>query len=93
MASRTTGGLAGGMAYGGHIHHENYGFIGSNRLAPASTINHSLDLHLGNLSSMAHGGHTPVIALGSCIPKFTYQRGQYPRSSQAMSKFPVQETK
>ena len=72
MAPRTASRLASGMAHGSHIHHENYGFIGSNRLAPASTINHSLDLHLGNLSSMARGGHTPKTTLGGYIPEFIY---------------------
>jgi hypothetical protein len=78
MAPRTTGGLIGGMAHGGHIHCENYGLIGANGLAPASAISHSPDLHLGNLSSVAHGGYTPRTALGSYIPKFTYLEGPVP---------------
>ena len=72
MAPRTAGGLAGGIARGGHIHRENYGFIGANGPAPVSTISHSLDLHLGNLSSMARGGHTPKTTLGGYIPEFIY---------------------
>ena len=59
MAPRTVGGLAGGMAHGSHIHRENYGFIGTKGPAPASAISHSPDLHLGNLSTVAYGGHLP----------------------------------
>ena len=72
MAPRTTGELTGGMAHGGHIHHENYGFIGTNGPAPASTIGHSPDLHLGNLSSMVHNGHTPRTTLRGSILESTY---------------------
>jgi hypothetical protein len=46
MASHTVGRFIGGMAHGGHIHHENYGFISANGLAPAPAISHSPDLHL-----------------------------------------------
>ena len=75
MAPRTTGGLASGMAHGGHIHRENYGFISAKGPAPVTAINHNLDLHLGNLSSMAHGGHTPEIAPGGCLQEFTDPEG------------------
>jgi hypothetical protein len=78
MAPRTTGGLEGGMARGGHIHRKNYEFIDANGLAPASTISHSLDLHHGNLNSMAHYEHTPRTALGGYILKFTYPEGPVP---------------
>jgi hypothetical protein len=78
MAPRTIGGLTGGMAHGGYMHHENYEFIGANGPAPASAISHSLDHHLGNLSSVAHGGHTPEIALRGCIPEFTNPKGPLP---------------
>jgi hypothetical protein len=67
MGPRTASGLAGGMACSGHIHHENYEFIGANGPAPVSTISHSPDLHLANLSSMAYGGHTPGTTLGGYI--------------------------
>ena len=33
--------LAGGMAHGGHIHHENYEFIGIKGLVPASAYSHT----------------------------------------------------
>jgi hypothetical protein len=78
MVPCTAGGLVGGMAHGGHIHCENYGLIDTNGLAPASTISHSLDLHLGNLSSVAHDEYTPRTTLGSCIPEFTYPEGPIP---------------
>ena len=78
MASRTASGLAGGMARGDHIHHENYGVIGANGSAPAFITSHSLDLHLGNLSSMACGGHTLRTALRGCIPEFTDPEGLVP---------------
>jgi hypothetical protein len=52
MAPHTAGELASGMACGSHIHHENYGFIGAKGLAPVFVISHSLDLYLGNLSSV-----------------------------------------
>jgi hypothetical protein len=55
------------MACGGHIHREKNEFIGANGPAPASTIRHSPDLHLGNLSSTAYGGHTLGTALGGYI--------------------------
>ena len=89
MAPRTTGGLAGGMAHGGHIHRENYGFIDANELALAFAIIHNPDLHLGNLGPATYGGHTLGTALKACILEFTYPGGQYPRSSQAMAKFLV----
>ena len=78
MAPRTVGGLAGGMAHGSHIHRENYGFIGTKGPAPASASGHSMDLHLGNLSSVAHGGHTPRTTLEGCIPEFIYPEGPVP---------------
>jgi hypothetical protein len=78
MVPRITSGLAGGMAHNGHIHSENYRFIGANGLALASTISHNLDLHLGNLGHMAHGGHTPRTALGGCILEYIYLEGSVP---------------
>jgi hypothetical protein len=33
------------MAHDGHIHHENYSFIGTNELAPTSAIARDLDLY------------------------------------------------
>ena len=56
MAPLTTGGLAGGMAHGSHIHHETYGFIGANRPTPTSAFSRSLDFHLRNLGAMVHSG-------------------------------------
>jgi hypothetical protein len=78
MAPCTTGRLASGMARGGHIHHENYGFIGADGLASMPAISHSLDLHVGNMRSVAHGGHTPETAHGGCILEFIYLKGQEP---------------
>jgi hypothetical protein len=78
MAPCTVGGFAGGMARGGHIHHENHGFISTNGLAPVSAISHSLDLPLGNLSSVARGAHAPGTGLGGCIPEYTYPEGPVP---------------
>jgi hypothetical protein len=78
MASRATGGLAGGMTYDSHIHRENYGFIGANVPAPVSTFRRSLGLHLGNLGPMAHGEHTPRTVHGGHIPKYTYPEGLVP---------------
>jgi hypothetical protein len=75
MAPHTVGGLVGGMAHDGHIHHENYGFISANGPAPMSAFSHSSDLHLGNLDAMAHGGHTPRTAHMGYFPKFTYLEG------------------
>ena len=75
MAPRTTGGLAGGMAHGGHIHHENYGFIDAKGLAPASAFSRSPDFHHGNLGLMAYGGHTPETTHGGHIPEYTYLEG------------------
>jgi hypothetical protein len=78
MTSRTTGRLAGGMARGDHIHCENFGFIGANGPAPASAISHSPDLHLGDMSFMACGGHTAGTTLGGCILEHTYPEGPVP---------------
>jgi hypothetical protein len=78
MAPRIAGGLTGGMARGGHIHRENYGFIGANKPTPTSAISHSPDLHPGNLSSVACGRQTPETTLGGCIPEFTYLEGPVP---------------
>ena len=78
MAPLTTGGLAGGMAHGSHIHHETYGFIGANRPTPTSAFSRSLDFHLRNLGPTTYGGHTLGTAHGGCIPEFTYVGGLIP---------------
>ena len=59
MAPHTTGGLTSGMARGGDIHHENYGFIGAKGPTLMSTFSRSPDFNLGNLDTVAHDGHTP----------------------------------
>ena len=78
MASHTIGGLAGGMARGGHIHRENYGFIGSKGSVPTSAFSRSPNFHLGNLGPTAHDGHTPGIAHRGCIMEFTYPEAPVP---------------
>ena len=75
MAPRTAGGLAGGMARSGHVHRENYGFIGAKGPAPMSTFIYSPDFHLGNLGPMAHGGHTSGTTHRGRIPEYTYPEG------------------
>jgi hypothetical protein len=66
------------MAHDGHIHRENYGFIGANGLALAPAESHSLDFHLRNLGSMARGIHTLETTLKGCILEFTYLEGPVP---------------
>jgi hypothetical protein len=78
MAPHTAGGLASGMARSGHIHCENYGFIGTNRPVPAPAFSHSLDLYLENLGPVAHGRHTLRTALGGCILEYAYPEGPIP---------------
>ena len=56
MTPRTVGGLAGGMAHGGHIHHEDYEFAGIEGPAPAPTFSHGLDLRSRNLDPVVHYG-------------------------------------
>jgi hypothetical protein len=45
MPPHTVGGLAGGMAHGGHIHRENYGFISIDEPVPTSAFSHNPDLY------------------------------------------------
>ena len=52
MAHCTISELAHGMAHGGHIHNENYKFIGIEGLEPTTTFSRSLDLHPRDLGSM-----------------------------------------
>ena len=78
MAPRTAGGLARGMAHGGHIRHENYEFIGVKGPPPASIFSHGPDLHSGDLDSMVHGGHTLRTALGGYILECTHVRVPLP---------------
>ena len=75
MAPSTIGGLAGGMAHGGHIHRENYEFIGVRGPAPASTYSHGPNLRHGDLGPMAHSEHTLRTAFYGSIPEFTYIGG------------------
>jgi hypothetical protein len=78
MAPRTVGGLAHRMAHGGHIHHENYKFIGAEGSAPASAFSHGRDLRPRDLDPAFHGRHTLRIALSGSIPEFTYIGGPVP---------------
>jgi hypothetical protein len=75
MAPHTISGLAGRMAHGGHIRHENYKFYGVGGPAPASAFSHDLDLSSRDLDPAAYGGHTLEIALSGSIPEFTYVGG------------------
>ena len=76
MAHRTNGGLAHGMAHGGHIRHENYEFIDIGGLAPTFAISHGLDLHIRDLDPVVYGGHSLRTALRGRILEFTYIGGQ-----------------
>ena len=78
MTPRTVGGLAGGMAHGGHIHHENYEFTNVKGPAPTFAYSRGSDLHPRNLDPIAHGGHTLGTPLRGCIPEFTYPEGPVP---------------
>ena len=78
MAPYTTGGLAGGMALGGHIRRENYEFIGVKGPLPTSAFSCGLDLCPRGLDPVIHGEHTFRTLLGGCIPEFTYLEGQEP---------------
>ena len=78
MAPRIAGGLASGMAHGGHIHYENYGFIDAKGPAPMFAISNNPDLHLRNLGPTAYGGHTLGTAHGGCILECTHVRGPMP---------------
>ena len=60
------------MACGGHIRHENYGFIGIEGPAPASAFGHGLDLHSRGLDPVAYGRHSLRTTLSGYISKFTY---------------------
>ena len=78
IAPRTAGGLAGGMALGGHIRRENYEFIGVKGPAPASALGRGPDFHPSDLDPVVHGGHTLRTALGGCIPEFACPEGLVP---------------
>ena len=78
MAPHTIGGLAHGMAHGGHIRHKNYEFTSIKGLAPVFALSHGPYLHLGDLDSMVHGGHTLRITLRGCILEFTCIGGLAP---------------
>ena len=86
MAPHTIGGLAHGMAHGGHIRHKNYEFTGVRGPAPASAFNRVLDLRSEDLDPMVYGGHTLGTALSSSIPEFTYIGGPVSSLAPAMAK-------
>ena len=77
-APRTTGGLAGGMACGGHIHRENYGFIGANGPAPMIARGYDPNIYHRDLGHVAHSGHTLGTTSGGSILEFTYLEGPVP---------------
>ena len=78
MASRTVGGLIGGVAHGGYIHRENYEFTSVEEPAPMSAFRHALDLRFGDLDPMVYGGRTLGTTLSGSIPKSTYIGGTVP---------------
>ena len=79
MAPRTTGGLVGGMAHGGHIRHENYEFTSIKGSALVSTNGHGPNLYNRDLGPVACGGHTLRTTPDGSILEFTYVGGgQYP---------------
>ena len=78
MAPRTIGGLAGGMAHGGHIRCENYEFAGIGGPAPTSAYSRCRSLRHGDLGLMAHGGYTLRTTPGGSISEFTYIVGPVP---------------
>ena len=86
MAPRTVGGLIGGMAHGGHIHHENYEFTSVRGPVPAFTFSYVLDLRFEDLDPTVYVGHTLRTTLNGSILEFTYIGGRYPPSSLAMAK-------
>jgi hypothetical protein len=86
MASRTVGGLAGGMAHGGHIHRENYEFTGVRGPAPPSTFSHNPDLRYRDLDPAIYGERTLRTALSGSILEYTYIGGLYPHSSPTMAR-------
>ena len=86
MAPHIVGGLACGMAHGGHIRHENYEFIGIEGPAPVSASSCGPDLYTRDLDPVDYGGHTLGTAHGGCILEFTYVGGQGPLLSLAMAR-------
>ena len=78
MAPRTAGGLAGGMAHGGHIHRKNYEFISIKGPAPATAHGYDPNLYHRDPRHVAHSGHTLGTALGGSILEFTYLEGLVP---------------
>ena len=93
MAPRTAGGLAGEMALGGHIRRKNYEFTSIKGPAHATARGYDPNLCHRDLGHVAHNGHTLRTTSSGSILEFTYQRGQYPRSSPVVARPPVQETK
>jgi hypothetical protein len=81
------------MAHGSHIHHRNYEFIGAKGPAPMSTFSHGPDLHPGDLDPTVHAGTLSELSSWAASQSSPTQRGQYPHSSPAMARSPVQETK
>jgi hypothetical protein len=93
MAPRTVGGLAGGMAHGGHIHLENYEFTGVRGPVPPSTFSHNPDLRYRDLDPAIYGERTLRTALSGSILEYTYIGGMYPHSSPTMARPFVQEAR
>ena len=78
MAPRTVGGLAIGMAHGGHIHSENYEFTSIKGPTPMSSYGHGPNLRHGDLGYVSRHRHTLRTAPGGCILEFTYMGGPTP---------------
>jgi hypothetical protein len=93
MAPRTVGGLAGGMAHGGHIYRENYEFTDVEGVAPTSTVSRTPELRSRDLDPMVYGGHALRTALSGSIPEYTYIGGLRPHSSPTMARSSIQDAR
>ena len=81
MDPHTIGGLAGGMAHGGHIRRENYEFTGVGGPAPMFAFSRIPDLRSGDLDPVVYGRRTLRTTLSGSILESTYIGGPYCHSS------------
>jgi hypothetical protein len=75
MALPTAGGLASGMALGGHIRRKNYEFTSIKGPAPTTTHGYDPNLCHRDPGHVAHSGHTLRTAFSGSILEFTYLEG------------------